>query len=89
MQHCPFCGTAETDRFDLDGHRFLVFGCMFTPQVDPALDEAGLERHLATAFPRDGSGAYFRRSCDRLHVYVTAGRGGTDLKAAGHVPPPD
>ncbi len=81
MLHCPFCGADETDRFDLDGHRFLVFGCMFTPRVDPAASDAELERLLTTAFPRDGAGAYFRQSCDKLHLYVTSGAGGTALKA--------
>ena len=76
---CPFCGAPETDRFDLEGQRFLVFGCMFTPAVDPRLGDADLERHLATAYRPDGSGAYFRRMCDRLHLYVTKGAGARAL----------
>jgi hypothetical protein len=70
---CPFCGADETDRFDLDGQRFLVFACMFTPAVDPRWDERELAEHLVTAYPPDASGAYFRRMCDRLHLYVTKG----------------
>ncbi len=90
MLSCPFCGAPETDRFDLEGRRFLVFRCLFTPQVDPHLDEAGLREHLARDYRSDGSGAYFRQMCDRLHLYVTAGAGGRELKgtAAGTEPPP-
>ncbi|HTW76613.1 MAG TPA: hypothetical protein VMG14_02470 [Thermoplasmata archaeon] len=74
MLHCPFCGAPETDRFDLEGHRFLVFRCMFSPEVEPSLSEPEIEERLRTAFGRDG-GAYFRGTCDRLHVYVTKGEG--------------
>jgi hypothetical protein len=77
---CPFCGAPETDRFDLEGQRFLVFRCMFTPAVDPKLEEGELAEHLATAYRPDGSGPYFRRMCDRLHVYVTQGGGGRALR---------
>ena len=75
MLKCPFCGAAETDRFDLEGQRFLVFSCMFTPAVDPLMGDRELEDHLRTAYPPDASGAYFRRMCDRLHLYVTQGEG--------------
>ena len=91
MLACPFCGAPETDRFDLDGHRFLVFGCMFTPEVDPGLDEPALARHLASAYRPDGSGPYFRHMCDRLHRYVTKGEGARALHErgpAGGDPPP-
>jgi hypothetical protein len=88
---CPFCGAEETDRFDLEGQRFLVFACMFTPAVDPGLGEPELERQLATAYRPDGSGAYFRRTCDRLHLYVTRGAGaralGAGSPAAGRTDP--
>jgi len=76
---CPFCGEPETDRFDLEGRRFLVFRCLFTPAVDPGLSDAELERHLATDYRPDGSGAYFRGMCDRLHLYVTKGAGARAL----------
>ncbi|HYA58178.1 MAG TPA: hypothetical protein VEH57_06945 [Thermoplasmata archaeon] len=82
MLSCPFCGAAETARFDLEGHRFLVFGCSFTPEVDPQLSEAELVRHLANDFGRDGSG-YFRQMCDRLHLYVTKGDGARHLRDPG------
>lgn len=72
MAVCPFCGAPETDRFDLEGRRFLVFRCLFSPSVDPALSEEALARHLATVYGSQGA-AYFRRSCDRLHLYVTKG----------------
>jgi hypothetical protein len=76
---CPFCGSSETDRFDLEGQRFIVFACMFTPAVDAGLDERALAEHLATAYRPDGSGPYFRQVCDRLHRYVTQGEGGLVL----------
>ena len=82
MLTCPFCGAPETDRFDLEGRRFVVFGCMFTPAVDPALGEDELARHLASAYRPDGSGPYFRRMCGRLHLYVTKGSGARDLEQA-------
>jgi len=79
MLSCPFCGAPETDRFDLEGKRFLVFGCMFSPAVDPRLGERELAEHLVTDYRPDGSGAYFRRTCDRLHLYVTKGAGARAL----------
>jgi len=78
---CPFCGASETDRFDLDGRRFLVFSCMFTPAVDPALDEAELAHFLTATFPPGAAGGYFRSMCDRLHLYVTKGDGAQALGA--------
>ncbi len=80
MLACPFCGAPETDRIDLEGHRFLVFGCTFTPSVDPALPDAALEEHLKSAYG-EGGDAYFRRTCDRLHLYVTKGEGARALLA--------
>ncbi len=74
MLACPFCGAAESDRFELEGHRFLIFGCMFTPEVDPALDDGEIAEILRTRFAPQGSG-YFRRTCDALHVYVAKGEG--------------
>jgi hypothetical protein len=82
---CPFCGSEETDRIDLDGRRFLVFACMFTPQVDPSLSEAQVAEELARAHPGGGT-PYFRGMCDRLHLYVTVGDGGRRL-TAGAAPP--
>ncbi len=78
MVACPFCGGAETARFDLEGHRFLVFACSFTPEVDPGLTEAELARHLAEAYGPNGAG-YFRAMCDRLHLYVTQGPAAREL----------
>ena len=82
MLSCPFCGAPETDRFDLEGQRFLVFACMFTPALDPGMSERELVEHLRTAYPPDASGAYFRRMCDRLHLHVTTGPGARALGAA-------
>ncbi len=81
MLVCPFCGAPETDRFDLEGQRFLVFQCLFTPSVDPAMSEEELARYL-NALARDGGATgYFRQMCDRLHLYVTKGDGARVLRA--------
>ena len=77
-QVCPFCGGPETDRFDLEGRRFIVFRCLFTPEVDASWDEAALADHLASTYRTDDP-AYFRGMCDRLHLYVTKGPGAREL----------
>jgi hypothetical protein len=82
---CPFCGAAETDRIELEGRRFLVFRCMFTPQIDPGLSDPEIADRLASAFAPQGR-AYFRGTCDTLHVYVTKGAGARILQDEG-VPP--
>ena len=87
MLACPFCGSPETDRFDLEGRRFVVFACQFTPAVDPTLDDPELARRLATDFRPDGAGTYFRGVCDRLHLYVTKGPGGRALVGRTEGPP--
>ncbi len=88
MVVCPFCGAPETDRFDLGGRRFLVFGCMFTPAVDPSVPDERLGEELVRQFSTNGSG-YFRRMCDRLHLYVAAGEGARQLRGgAGATEPP-
>ncbi len=79
MPSCPFCGAAESDRFDLEGHRYLVFACMFTPEVDRNLSDAELDRYLRVEYPARSGSAHFRRMCDRLHLYVTQGEGGRAL----------
>lgn len=79
MLTCPFCGAEETDRFDLDGKRFVVFRCLFTPAVDPAMSEAQLARQLAKEYRGGAGGGYFRQMCDRLHLYVTKGGGAREL----------
>jgi hypothetical protein len=84
---CPFCGAAETDRFDLEGRRFLVFACMFTPAVDPSVPDAELPGLLAREYGEGGRG-YFRKMCDRLHLYVADGEGARHLKGAGATPKP-
>lgn len=70
VQRCPFCGAEETDRVDLEGRRFLVFACLFTPEVDPALGEDELRAHLQSACSGPAP-AYFQGICDRLHRVVT------------------
>ncbi len=79
---CPFCGAPETDRFDLEGRRFLVFACMFTPAVDPTVPDERLGELLRNEYGAGGTG-YFRRMCDRLHLYVAAGEGARHLKSGG------
>jgi hypothetical protein len=80
MLRCPFCGLPETARLDLEGHRFLVFACQFTPEVDPALSDPEIETALASTFGAEGAN-YFRKTCDRLHVYVAKGEGARILTA--------
>jgi len=77
---CPFCGAAETDRFDLEGRRYVVFQCMFTPAVDPTLPDPELARRLREEYGSANGSGHFRRMCDRLHLYVTQGKGGRVLK---------
>ncbi len=81
MLACPFCGAPETDRIDLEGKRFLVFRCLFTPEVDPALSEPELDLALRSRYAGPGA-AYFRGTCDRLHLFVTKGEGARALTRA-------
>lgn len=74
MLTCPFCGASETERIDIEGRRFLVFGCMFTPRVEPDLSDTEVAERLRAAVGTDGQ-PYFRGTCDALHVYVTKGEG--------------
>jgi hypothetical protein len=67
--NCPFCGRPESDRVTIDGTSFIVFGCMFTPRVDPSLSDEALTLRLAEEYGRQGE-AYFRGICDRLHLVV-------------------
>jgi hypothetical protein len=84
---CPFCGRPETARLDVEGHRFLVFACQFTPEVDPTLTDAEIAERLLGRFGTDG-GAYFRSTCDTLHVYVAKGEGARILTAPRARGPP-
>jgi len=79
MLSCPFCGAPETDRFTLEGHRFLVFRCLFSPEVEEGLTDDEIVERLRS-FAAQGPG-YFRGTCDRLHVYVTKGSGARSLGA--------
>lgn len=79
MLVCPLCGSPETDRFDIEGRRYVVFGCMFTPAVDPLLTDDELARRLHEEFGEGKGTGYFRQTCDRLHVYVTKGDGARQL----------
>ncbi|MGP8135326.1 MAG: hypothetical protein ACLQD8_04185 [Thermoplasmata archaeon] len=69
MLTCPFCGAPESERIDIEGQRFVVFPCMFTPAVDPRIPEKDLEAHLHEEYGRQGP-QYFRSMCDRLHLVV-------------------
>jgi hypothetical protein len=79
VQSCPFCGSPETDRLDLDGQRVLVFRCMFSPVVDPGLSEPELAAFLRGSFGTGEGRAYFRSMCDRLHLFVVKGDGRTPV----------
>ena len=79
MLSCPFCGAPQTDDFVLEGHRFLVFGCLFSPEVEPGLSDEEIRERLTTV--RAQGPAYFRGTCDRLHLYVTKGDGARWLGA--------
>ncbi|MGC2288563.1 MAG: hypothetical protein WA688_01725 [Thermoplasmata archaeon] len=92
MLSCPFCGAPETERLDVEGARFLVFACMFTPRVDTNLSDDEVAERLRAAVGTD-AGQYFRGTCDALHVYVTKGEGarfliGPDRPTASRGPPP-
>ena len=88
MLSCPFCGAPETERFTLEGHRFLVFRCLFSPEVEEGLTDGEIVDKLR-AFAAQGP-AYFRGTCDRLHVYVTKGAGARSLGApSAPVAPPE
>ena len=76
---CPFCDAPETDRFELEGQRFVVFGCMFTPSFDPRTSEAEMAERLGREYGPQGPG-YFRSMCDRLHL-VVAGPAAGDAEA--------
>jgi hypothetical protein len=82
---CPFCGSPETERIDIEGARFLVFGCMFTPRVDPDLSDAELTDRLREV-AGGGARPYFQSTCDALHVYVTKGEGARFLTAPDRAP---
>ena len=86
---CPFCGAPETARIDLEGGRFLVFRCMFTPQVDPAIPDERLAEELARTYAKGSGTAYFRGVCDTLHLHVTKGAGARELIAAAARPATD
>jgi hypothetical protein len=72
--NCPFCGAPETERLDVEGQRFLIFGCMFSPRVEPDLSDEEVADRLRAAVGTD-AGRFFRGTCDALHVYVTKGEG--------------
>ncbi|MCI4340193.1 MAG: hypothetical protein L3J73_02855 [Thermoplasmata archaeon] len=79
-QHCPFCGQRESDRIELEGRRFLVFPCLFTPEVPPTLGESELAALLTQEYAGRGP-KFFQGTCDRLHLYVTKGAGARALGA--------
>ncbi|MCI4323548.1 MAG: hypothetical protein L3K03_05955 [Thermoplasmata archaeon] len=81
MARCPFCGAAETDRVSVEGLRYIVFACMFTPQVNPSIPEEQIEGHLRATYGTTGD-VYFRRQCDLMHLFVTKGAGGRVLTRA-------
>lgn len=81
MLRCPFCDAEESERIVLEGRSFAVFPCQFTPELDPNLREEELPGFLRSTFAGPGD-AYFRATCDRLHLYVAKGEGARRLTAA-------
>jgi hypothetical protein len=77
---CPFCGAPETARLDIEGRRFFVFQCQFTPEVEPGLGDDEVATLLRAKFGAEGP-MYFRKTCDALHVYVAKGEGARILTA--------
>ena len=88
MLSCPFCGARETERLEIEGARFVIFPCMFSPRIEAGLSDGEIAERLARLVGPDRS-AYFRGTCDVLHVYVTKGDGARVLteRSAGHVVP--
>lgn len=84
---CPFCGAPETERFEMEGRRIIVFPCLFSPVVPLDLPEADLAAHLQETYGSEGR-AYFQRQCDRLHYFVAAGRGQQILESETSSPAP-
>ncbi|MFZ0830063.1 MAG: hypothetical protein WCB18_06615 [Thermoplasmata archaeon] len=80
MLNCPFCNAAETERLDVEGQRFLIFGCMFTPRVEAGLSDEEIADRLRAAVGTDAT-RYFRGTCDALHMYVSKGEGARFLTA--------
>lgn len=79
MLNCPFCGAPETERLEVEGAQFLVFGCMFTPRIEPGLSDDEIADRLRAAAGTDAR-RFFQSTCDALHVYVTKGSGAQILK---------
>jgi len=77
---CPFCGAVETERLEIEGARFVIFPCMFTPRVEAGLTDPEIAERLASLVGPDRRG-YFQKTCDALHVYVTKGEGARLLTA--------
>ena len=80
MLNCPFCGAPETERLEIEGARYLIFRCMFTPKIEAGLSDPEIAERLARFVGADRN-AYFRGTCDALHVYVTKGEGARLLTA--------
>ncbi|MGI0052682.1 MAG: hypothetical protein ACREC5_03635 [Thermoplasmata archaeon] len=59
----------------MEERRFVVFACMFTPEIGPGLDEAAIAEALRAAHPPGSESAFFRGTCDRLHLFVAKGEG--------------
>jgi hypothetical protein len=70
----------------LEGHRFLVFRCLFSPEVEEGLTDPEILERLRT-YAEQGP-AYFRGTCDRLHLYVNKGEGARALGAETPSAPP-
>lgn len=75
----------------MDGRLVVIFPCMFSPVLDPALSEPELQREVSR-FAQEGTG-YFQQQCDKLHYFVTKGAGAVlpgspGASRSSAVPPP-
>ena len=82
MLACPFCGAPETERLEIEGTRYVIFRCQFTPRVEAGLTDPEIAERLGQMVGPDRT-AYFRGTCDALHVYVTKGEGARWLQSPG------
>jgi hypothetical protein len=62
---------------------------MFTPEVDPTLNEDALADRLRKEYGGTEGRGHFRKMCDRLHLYVTQGAGGRALTSPRRPPSAD
>lgn len=65
---CPFCRQREVERCQVEGRLLVVFPCMFSPLVDPAVAPGELQGYLDEKYGKQPG--YFQKQCDRLHAML-------------------